>query len=55
VAAVGYGAESGKEYYIVRNSWGAGWGEKGYVRIAVVDGDGICGIQLDAVWPTAAS
>ena len=45
VTAVGFGTDrdSGKVYYIVRNSWGF-WGEKGYIRIAAVDGDGICGI-----------
>merc|ERR1719454_2063172 len=53
VAAVGYGSDAGQEYYIVRNSWGASWGEEGYVRIAAVDGDGICGIQMESLWPTA--
>jgi KDEL-tailed cysteine endopeptidase len=48
VIAVGYGVDSTKgEYFIVRNSWGASWGEKGYVRIAIVDGPGICGIQME--------
>jgi len=52
VTAVGYGTEKGQEYYIVRNSWGASWGESGYIRIAAVDGAGICGIQLESLWPT---
>jgi len=48
VAAVGYGTESGKDYYIVRNSWGAAWGDAGYIKIAAVNGPGICGIQMQA-------
>lgn len=52
VTAVGYGSEGGQDYYIVRNSWGASWGEQGYIRIAAVDGAGICGIQMESLWPT---
>lgn len=33
VQLLGYGADGGKDYYLVRNSWGAAWGEKGYIRI----------------------
>jgi len=51
VLAVGYGTDStGQAYYLVKNSWGSSWGEAGYLKIANNgDGDGICGIQMDAV------
>jgi len=52
VAAVGYGTEAGQDYYIVRNSWGATWGEQGYIKIAAVEGPGICGIQMQALYPS---
>lgn len=43
VAVVGYGSQVGTDYWIVRNSWGKSWGERGYVRLA--KGDNTCGIQ----------
>jgi cathepsin L len=55
VEAVGYGSMNGVDYYIVRNSWGSSWGDRGYIKIAAVDGPGICGIQMHSVYPTVKS
>jgi len=55
ITAVGYGEQDGQKYYIVRNSWGPTWGDKGYINIATQDGwfaRGICGIQQTSVWPS---
>jgi hypothetical protein len=53
MTAVGYGADDkGQQYYIVRNSWGDSWGDGGYINIAAVPGAGICGIQLEVLYPT---
>jgi cathepsin L len=52
VQLVGYGtdADLGKDYWVVRNSWGPAWGEHGYIRLikhkvaecGTIDVDGFC-------------
>lgn len=46
---VGWGIENDQEYWIMKNSWATTWGEKGYMRLAIVDGKGNCGIQKQPI------
>jgi len=68
VQLVGYGEDSSilssKMYWLVRNSWGSGWGEAGYIRIRRYgEGNepcgqgpqgtvcGLCGILSESTYP----
>lgn len=51
VGLVGYGIDGDKPYWIVKNSWGTKFGEKGYIRLAY--GTKTCAIQSDANYVVA--
>jgi C1A family cysteine protease len=51
VNVVGYGNENGQDYWIVRNSFGTQWGEQGYIRFAMQEGQGVCGINMKGTFP----
>jgi KDEL-tailed cysteine endopeptidase len=61
VLVVGYGSElnetaadnSTVDYWIVKNSWGPMWGDKGYIRLRrnIGNSAGQCGVAMQASYP----
>jgi len=47
VQGTGY---SGSSYWRIRNSWGTGWGESGFIRLA--QGSDLCKVSDDTTYPT---
>jgi len=47
VQGTGY---SGSSYWRIRNSWGTGWGESGFIRLA--QGQDLCRVSDDTTYPT---
>lgn len=54
VVAVGYGVgEDGVKYWILKNSWGENWGQKGFffMRKGADGANGLCGILTGSIYP----
>ncbi len=63
VLAVGYGSQAGQDFWVIKNSWGGAWGDRGFIKLArnldatraaaanVSATAGQCGIALQASYP----
>ncbi|CAL4121643.1 unnamed protein product, partial [Meganyctiphanes norvegica] len=50
MALIGYGAENGETYWLIKNSWGTTWGMEGYIKVSRKE-ENHCGISMRAVIP----
>lgn len=53
VVVVGYGTLNALDYWIVRNSWGTGFGSSGYILMQ--RGVNLCHVEEYAMYPVVAA
>lgn len=52
---VGYDRTGELPYWLVQNSWGASWGDQGFIKLSMKAGaEGMCGILMHTGYPTVS-